>query len=127
MKLVLFIWMGLVVLAAPVHADSPPQCAGSLVADEGLDGHIGRTWTAVWRSGSLMPWTRCLRPCPVGQQEFLLFQLLGELKSSEGKPGAAGLKLRAQAAKGATMAEVEGGRFPLQLPPMTSPAEAGWC
>ncbi len=39
MKLVLFIWMGWLWLAAPVHADSPPQLQAPLVADEGLEGH----------------------------------------------------------------------------------------
>ena len=98
MKLVLFIWMGWLWLAAPVHADSPPQLQAPLVADEGLEGHRAYL-DGRMALGQFDAMDSLLETLSVGQREFLLFQLLGELKSS-GAPSPALLAwVRAQAAK----------------------------
>jgi hypothetical protein len=123
MKLVLFIWMGWLWLAAPVHADSP-QLQAPLVADEGLEGHRAYL-DGRMALGQFDAMDSLLETLSVGQREFLLFQLLGELKSS-GAPSPALLAwVRAQAAKGATMAGGrEGGRFPGAATRLRLPAEA---
>ena len=124
MKLVLFIWMGWLWLAAPVHADSPPQLQAPLVADEGLEGHRAYL-DGRMALGQFDAMDSLLETLSMGQREFLLFQLLGELKSS-GAPSPALLAwVRAQAAK-APQWLVEGkvDGFLVQLPAYDFPAEA---
>ena len=70
----------------------------------------------------------CSSPCQWGSREFLLFQLLGELKSSGAPSPRCWPGVRAQAAK-APQWLVEG-RWTVslvQLPAYDFPPRPGWC
>lgn len=80
MKLVLLIWLGWL-MATPVLADVPPRPQAPLVADEGLQGHLeyldGRL-----QLGQFAAMDSLLGTLALGQREYLLYQLLGSLKSA---------------------------------------------
>ena len=103
---------GLVVAGGPGACRFPAAIAGSLVADEGLEGHRAYL-DGRMALGQFDAMDSLLETLSMGQREFLLFQLLGELKSS-GAPSPALLAwVRATSGQGATMAGGrEGGRFP---------------
>ncbi|WP_281705505.1 hypothetical protein [Aeromonas taiwanensis] len=123
MKLVLLIWIGWL-LAAPVYADTPPQLQGPLVADEGLQGHREYLDSRL-ALGQFDAMDSLLETLSVGQREYLLFQLLSDLKSASAPSPALQAWVRAQAAK-APQWLVEGkvDGFLVQLPAYDFAAEA---
>ena len=123
MKLVLLIWIGWL-LAAPVYADTPPQLQGPLVADEGLQGHREYLDSRL-AQGQFDAMDSLLETLSVGQREYLLFQLLSDLKSASAPSPALQAWVRAQAAK-APQWLVEGkvDGFLVQLPAYDFAAEA---
>ena len=79
MKLIFLIWLGWL-MTMPVQALAPPQQHIRLVADEGLQGHLDYLNSRL-RQGQFAAMDSLLATLTVGQREYLLYQLLTELKS----------------------------------------------
>ena len=123
MKLVLLIWIGCL-LATQAHADTPPRLQAPLVADEGLQGHRDYLNSRL-ALGQFDAMDSLLASLAVGQREYLLFRLLGDLKSAEAPSPALIAWVRAQAAKAPQwLVEGEVDGFLVQLPAYDFAAEA---
>lgn len=123
MKLIFLLWIGWL-MAAPVQADTLPQRQAPLVANEGLQGHLDYLGSRL-SQGQFAAMDSLLYSLTVGQREYLLYQLLGGLKSA-GTPTPELLAwVRSKAAK-APQWLVEGkvDGFLVQLPAYDFPAEA---
>ncbi|WP_421246225.1 hypothetical protein [Aeromonas sanarellii] len=123
MKLVLLIWIGCL-LATQAHADTPPRLQVPLVADEGLQGHRDYLNSRL-ALGQFDAMDSLLASLAVGQREYLLFRLLGDLKSAEAPSPALIAWVREQAAKAPQwLVEGEVDGFLVQLPAYDFAAEA---
>lgn len=124
MKLIFLLWIGWLLAAVPVQADSPPQLQAPLVADEGLQGHLDYLNSRL-QLGQFAAMDSLLETLAVGQREYLLYQLLGSLKLA-GTPTPALLAWVRDKASKAPSWLVEGkvDGFLVQLPAYDFAAEA---
>lgn len=123
MKLVFLLWLGWL-MAGPVQADSPPQLRAPLVADEGVQGHLDYLNSRL-QLGQFAAMDSLLETLAVGQREYLLYQLLGGLKSATAPSPALLAWVRSQAARAPQwLVEGEVDGFLVQLPAYDFAAEA---
>ncbi|WP_310597552.1 hypothetical protein [Aeromonas aquatica] len=123
MKLVFLLWLGWL-MAAPVQADAPPQLRAPLVADEGVQGHLDYLNNRL-RLGQFAAVDSLLATLAVGQREYLLYQLLGGLKSATTPSPALLAWVRSKAVRAPQwLVEGEMDGFLVQLPAYDFAAEA---
>lgn len=124
MKLIFLLWIGWLLAAVPVQADSPPQPRAPLVADEGLQGHLDYLDQRLVL-GQFAAMDSLLETLALGQREYLLYQLLSRLKSADAPTPELLAWVRSQAAKAPQwLVEGEVDGFLIQLPAYDFAAEA---